>query len=561
MTDNLKKWIEENKLIVSESKTDGFDTIIIDDVGKFLFLQPNEEGKVIDGDFSFILSDEEFEILDNHKVDYILYEFGGRFYYSGIKSSKNKYNEIIYQPEFIDFKYIGKCSEPFVMDFVHLGVHDEYEMLSGSGSVELWCKKAKFLGHKAIGVCNNNSLASSLSFQTNCERTGLKCVLGETITVARNFNPNEEIQETFELKLYVMSNVGWKNLLLISKIINVDYNGFIPAEELYIYGEGLTCVIPKESEFNYLVNNEKRKEATKLLATYKKSFDNVYYQIDTVEYSSEQLFREHLTNIDNYICFFRKLVKPILINDSYYLDLEMQPLKGMLHKVSGKAAPEAKNQYFKSVSDIISAYDEWIEDTELLFDTIISGIENTVVLTNKVNFVLDESNRKMPSYEVDDPEALFFDELQKGIEKRLVGKVDNIDDYMKRIEYECGIIVPNDLCSYFLILWDICNWCRKEDIVVGPGRGSVCGSLVAYCLNITSVDPLKYNLYFERFLNVARVSAFNEFILTMSDGERYVFKQGDNIPLTDGTQVIADKDIDFTKLDIDVEKVKNHHRV
>ena len=95
MTDNLKKWIEENKLIVSESKTNGFDTIVIDDVGKFLFLKPNEEGKVIDGDFSFILSDEEFEILDNHKVDYILYEFGGRFYYSGIKSSKNKYNEII----------------------------------------------------------------------------------------------------------------------------------------------------------------------------------------------------------------------------------------------------------------------------------------------------------------------------------------------------------------------------------------------------------------------------------------------------------------------------------
>lgn len=559
MTENLKKWIEENKMIVSESETDGLDTIIIEGVGKFLFIHPNDEGKVIDGDFSFILSDEEFEALDEKKVDYILYEFGGRFYYSGLKQSKNKYNEIIYKPEFIDFKYLGACSEPFVMDFVHLGVHDEYEMLSGSGSVDLWCKKAKFLGHKAIGVCNKNSLASSLSFQTYAEKFGLKCVLGETITVARNYNPEDELQETFDLKLYVMTEVGWRNLLLISKIINADYNGFIPAEELYKHGEGLTCVVPKTSELNYLINKGQRKEATKLILKYKKSFDRVYYQIDTVEYTSPQLFREHLQNIDNYIRYFRKLLKPILINDSYYLDAEMQPLKGMLHKVSGKAAPEAKDQYFKSVSDIIGAYDEWIEDVEPLFEVITTGINNTVILVDKVTFVLDPSARKLPLFEVKNPEDTFFDELQKGIENKLVGKVDNIDEYLARIKFECEIIVPNDLCSYFLILWDICNWCRRENIMIGPGRGSVCGSLVAYCLNITSVDPLRYHLYFERFLNLARVGAHYAFTLTLENGKEVVFRDGDKIPLTDGTEIIATKETDFSLLDIDVTKIFDHH--
>ena len=559
MTENLQKWINENKMIVSESTTDGLDTIIIDGVGKFLLIHPNEEGKVIDGDFSFILSDEEFELLDAKKVDYILYEFGGRFYYSGLKQDKNKYNEIIYKPEFIDFKYLGACSEPFVMDFVHLGVHDEYEMLSGSGAVDLWCKKAKFLGHKAIGVCNKNSLASTLSFQTYAEKFGLKCILGETITVARNYNPDEELQETFELKLYVMSEVGWKNLLLISKIINADYNGFIPSEELYKHGEGLTCVVPKDSEFNYLVSKGERKEATKLLLKYKKSFDRVYYQIDTVEFSSQQLFREHLQNIDNYIRYFRKLLKPILINDSYYLDAEMQPLKGMLHKVSGKAAPEAKDQYFKSVSDIIGAYEEWIEDVEPLFEAITTGIDNTVRLVDKVTFVLDPSARKLPLFEVKNPEDTFFDELQKGIEKKLVGKVDNIDEYLARIKFECEIIVPNDLCSYFLILWDICNWCRRENIMIGPGRGSVCGSLVAYCLNITSVDPLRYHLYFERFLNLARVGAHYAFTLVLENGKEVVFRDGDKIPLTDGTEIIATKETDFSLLDIDVTKIFDHH--
>lgn len=559
MTDNLKKWIDENKMIVSESEIDGLDTIIIDGVGTFLFIKPNEENKLIDEDFAFILSDEEFEVLDEKKVDFILYEFGGKFYYSGLKQSKNTYNEVIYKPEFLDFKYLGKCSEPFVMDFVHLGVHDEYEMLSGSGSCDLWCKKAKFLGHRAIGVCDNNSLASSLAFQTYADKFGLKCVLGETITVARNYNPNEEIQETFELKLYVLTEEGWRNLLQISKIINADYNGFIPSEELYKHGRGLACVVPKTSEFNYLVSHGERPSAVKLIAKYKKVFDQVYYQIDTVEFVSPQLFREHLQNIDNYIRFFRKSLKPILINDSYYLDAEMQPLKAMLHKVSGKATPEAKDQYFKSVADTIGAYEEWIGDVEPLFEVIITGIDNTVRLVDKVTFTLDESNRKMPAYEVEDPEGLFFEELQKGIERKLVGKVDDLDKYLDRIKTECELIVPNDLCSYFLILWDIFNWCRKENIYTGPGRGSVCGSLVAYCLDITSVDPLRYQLYFERFINAARVSAFNEFHLTMSNGEEYIFKQGDIIPLTNGEQIVANKDIDFTELDIDISKVKNHH--
>lgn len=555
MTDNLKQWIEENKMVVSESKTDGLDTIIIENVGNFLYIQPNEEGKIINGDFSFILSDEELEVLDENKVNFILFEFGGKFYYSGIKQTKNKYNELVYQPEFNDFKYLGKCSEDFIMDFANIGVHDEYEMLSGSGSCELWCKKAKFLNHKAIGVCNKNSLASSLSFQTSAEKLGLKCIIGETITVARNYNPEEQIQETFELKLYVMNDKGWNNLLMISKNINVDYNGFIPSEILYEYGEGICCVIPKESEFNYLVNNRDKKGAIKLLAKYKKSFDRVYYQIDTLEYESRQLFREHLNNLDNYIRFFRKSVKPILINDSYYLDAEEHYLKGTLHKISGKAAPEAKDQYFKSVIETINSYREWTDEVEPLFEVIISGIENVSKLCNDINFRINNTERKIPKFEVEDPEGLFFEELSKGINKKLVGKVDNLDEYMNRIEIECKLIVPNDLCSYFLILWDISNWCKEKDIIVGPGRGSVCGSLVAYCLDITQVDPLKYQLYFERFLNSSRVSAHHAYRLTLENGKEVTFRDGDKIPLVGGKVIEASKDIKYKELDIDVDRL------
>jgi DNA polymerase-3 subunit alpha len=552
MDDKLNKWVVDNKLIVSESKIGSSDTIIIEGFGTFLYLKPGEDNKIIDGDFSFILSDEEYDILDENKVDYILFEFGGKFYYSGKKQDKNMYNELIYQPEFNDLKYIGQCSEPFIMDFANIGIHDEYEMLSGSGSCDLWCKKAKFLGHKAIGVCDMNSLASSLSFQTCADKYGLKSIIGETISVARNYDEDEEIQEIFELKLYVINQEGWHNLLMISKSINVDYNGFIPAEELYTYGRGLACVVPKNSEINYLMSNNKYDEAKKIISKYKKYFDAVYYQIDTVEFESKQLFREHLNNIDNYILKLCKILKPILINDSYYLDAEEQPLNGMLHKISGKAAPEAKDQYFKSVSDTIHAYDEWIEDVEPLFQTIISAINNLNSFIENVDFRINNSERKIPRFEVDNPEEMFFDELNKGINNKLIGKVDDINKYMERIKIECDLIVPNDLCSYFLILWDICNWCREKDIMIGPGRGSVCGSLVAYCLNITSVDPLKYQLYFERFLNVSRVKAHHSFKLTLEDGREVKYRDGDKVRLVGGDVIEASSNVDWKSLDIEV---------
>lgn len=504
MTESLQKWIEENHLVISESSLNGSDIISIEGMGTFLYLHPFD-GKIIDEDFGFILSDEEFDMLDEAKVNFILFEFGQKFYYSGIKKTKNRYNELIFKPQFNDFKYLGVTSEEFIMDFSHLGVHSEYEILNGSGGCEVWAKKAKFTGVKALGICDRNTLAGALSFQSFCDKYGVKSVIGETITVAKDYDAEKENRETFELKAYILNYEGWKNLLLINKAMNVDYNGFIPDNELYKRGKGLALVIPKESEFNYI--KDEKKEVIKLIAKYKKHFTRVYYQIDTVEYVSDSLFKKHLENIDTYICEYKKYVKPILINDSYYLDREMNELKGVLNKVLGKAAPEALNQYFKSCRETFDEYADWLDEVEPLFQTIIEGIENANRLADRVDFKIPSGERKLPHFEVDDPVALFFDMLEKGVQERLSHlPKKEFEVYMKRLEIECNVIVPNDLVDYFMILWDIINWCKKNGIMVGTGRGSVCGSLVAYCLHITDVDPLKYGLMFERFLNETRVS-------------------------------------------------------
>lgn len=505
MTKSLSEWIENNKLSVSESKINDSDIVSIEGVGTFLYVHPFD-GKIIDEDFAFILSDEEFDLLDEKKVDYILFEFGKKFYYSSPKQSKNRYNEIIYKPEFNDFKYLGTTKETTedTFPFVHLGVHSEYEMLNGSGACELWAKKAAFMKVKALGICDKNTMAGVLSFQTACEKKGVKSIIGETVTVAIDYSEEKQNQETFELKLYVLNYEGWKNLLLINKAINVDYDGFIPDTLLYTLGKGLCCVVPKESEFNYIKDDKAK--VLKLIAKYKKTFDQVYYQIDTVEYTSQQLFRKHLENIDTYIMKYKRFIKPILINDSYYLDAEEGGLKSLLNKVSGKAAPESNNQFFKSFMDTLESYKEWGEVSEL-WDVILSGRHYAEKLTDKIDFRINTGERKLPHFEVKDVEGLFFQELERGINERL-GDLPpkKMKEYLKQIETECAVIVPNGLCDYFMILWNIIKWCRDNDINTGPGRGSVCGSLIAYCLHITDVDPLKYGLMFERFLNETRVS-------------------------------------------------------
>lgn len=522
MTKSLSEWIENNKLSVSESKINDSDIVSIEGVGTFLYVHPFD-GKIIDEDFAFILSDEEFDLLDEKKVNYILFEFGKKFYYSSPKQSKNRYNEIIYKPEFNDFKYLGATKETteYILPFVHLGVHSEYEMLNGSGACELWAKKAAFMKVKALGICDKNTMAGVLSFQTACEKKGVKSIIGETVTVAIDYSEEKQNQETFELKLYVLNYEGWKNLLLINKAINVDYYGFIPDTLLYTLGKGLCCVVPKESEFNYIKDDKAK--VIKLIAKYKKTFDQVYYQIDTVEYTSQQLFRKHLENIDTYIMKYKRFIKPILINDSYYLDAEEGGLKSLLNKVSGKAAPESNNQFFKSFMDTLESYKEWGEVSEL-WDVILSGRHYAEKLTDKIDFRINIGERKLPHFEVKDVEGLFFQELERGINERLADKTDKeMKKYLDRLETECAVIVPNGLCDYFMILWDIIKWCRDNKILTGPGRGSVCGSLVAYLLYITDVDPLKYGLMFERFLNETRVS-----------GERA--KSSDSLP---------DIDIDF----------------
>lgn len=535
MTDALRRWADDNYLAIEEKRDDELNVISIEGVGDFLYLHPDDKGKIIDERFSFAVTADEFDALYDGVVKYILFEFGGKFYYSNIKKDHLRLDKtVVFRPEFRDFKYLGASTAEELVPFVHLGVHSEYEFLNGSSNCDEWATKARFNRMTALGICDRNTLAGTLAFQTACLAKGVKPIIGETITVACNYDPAVEIQETFSLKLYVMNAAGWRNLLLVNKAINVDYQGFIPAEELYKLGDGLACVIPSDSELNYFKGDLDR--CKRLLTAYHAAFDRVYYQIDTVEYASESLFRDHLENLDTYVLRCRKMklyrdALPLVINDSYYLDAEEAPLKSLLNKVAGVVNAESATQYFKNSKETILAYEEWMDGAAPLYEKIIDGMANSTTLTDSIDFKIPTGIRHLPKYEFvkTTVEDAFFEKLEAGVQERLVGKVDDLDRYLNELEKECAIIVPNGLCDYFMILWDIMNWCREQGIMTGSGRGSVCGSLIAYCLYITDVDPLKYNLMFERFLNETRVS-----------GERA--KSADSLPDIDCDFPVAFRD-------------------
>ena len=219
---------------------------------------------------------------------------------------------------------------------------------------------------------------------------------------------------------------------------------------------------------------------------------------------------------------------------------------------------ESATQYFKNSKETILAYEEWMDGAAPLYEKIIDGMVNSTTLTDSIEFKIPTGIRHLPKYEFvkTTVEDAFFEKLEAGVQERLVGKVDNLDQYLNELEKECAIIVPNGLCDYFMILWDIMHWCREQGIMTGSGRGSVCGSLIAYCLYITDVDPLKYNLMFERFLNSNRVTVPKFWDLEIEGYGKFRLPENAKIPLRNGEEIDIDCDLSNIDLDIDIDKLR-----
>jgi len=473
----LEDWLKVNNLRGEISQ----EYLLLGDQ-KYRILELSDEDSVTDPDFFDYL--RASDRIDNDKL--IVFEFGSYWYWSPT-------DDLQFNP----LRHIGSAEGS--IDLPYLGIRGKYDMCNGSRDYTDWCKKAKFLGISTLGICESDTLAGTLSFQIACQRAGIKSILGETVTVQSG-------DDRYKLKLYCKNEIGWKNLLNINAQIKVFNDGFVSEEYVLNKAGGLICVIDCSTKLS-----------KKFISLYSKAFGgDLYYGFDTVEWSSPTKENEHLSLLREYIRtteYFASL-KPILLNDSYYLDRLDSHIRKTLNTV-GKIGfqNQSENQWFKTFSEVIEECDELFKDEISSTDFIDVAVGHTTALAEKCNFLIPLGELHLPQYELTEEESkhfesskdLFWDLIQRGLEEKVLGKVEDEQMYFDRIEREVAVIEKGGFIDYFLITWDILSWCKRNGILTGLGRGSAAGCLVSYLLNIVQVDPLIYDLLFERFLSEARL--------------------------------------------------------
>lgn len=489
--EELIEWLNSNK--ISFDKIDN-EVIEIEDFGKMFFTDLSNVHSIFKGkedDISFNLM-ETPSVLMEEGINYVVFKFGFNWFYYDLREDF-KFNIL---------KYIGKRKATKIdIPYVNLGVHTPYELLNGSGDLSLWIKKAKYLGHSAIGICDKNTMAATLNLQKECFKAGIKHVFGYSFTLSF-------YDDKIDMKVYCQSQQGLKNLLRIQKEIMVDSeDNTITLSQLLARGEGNILVFGKLSS-HWMKNN------LHVINELEEAFDQVFYQVDLSEYKAERIDAEilHATKyyFDNFYFPEKDLfsIEPILICDNYYPDQDEAKNKIILNKIAEGAAHEQSNdQYFKDIDEHYEIFQSLFDPEKWNIYSLLSRMcKHTVDIANNAEAYFETGKMYMPEYimlpeekkKYGDRHNMFLDLLEKGLETK-ISKEDH-DKYRKRLEEEVYIIESTNNVDYFLVQWDMVNEARKRGIVTGIGRGSAGGSLVSYLLGIISIDPIKYDLIFSRFL-------------------------------------------------------------
>lgn len=473
MIKDLEVFLSDKKIDFSISE----GVVEIDGI-RYGYIEPID-GKLFDSNFH-LLVDRELS-CDNY-----IFQFGGNWFYSP-KGEENR-------PQLKRVRFLGK-RKSVLENSSFLGIHGIYEVLNGSGQYSEWCKKAKFLGVSVLGICEKNSLAGVLKFQIECRQNGIRSVLGVSYTVYR---PSEDFK--YDLKCYVRDKKGWENLLLINKEVNVINNKYVTEDRLFELTEGLVFVIDPKSLPWDRINNSFLK---KLL-----SVEYVFYQLDPIEYLDDTQDQIYLLNLQNFV---NSDLEPISITDAYYIDKEDSEIKIRLNKIAGIFEYKSEDQYFKSRDEYFEELDRIFKNDGRTDDFFIRSIYNEQCVVSLCKFEIEQSGKHLPVYKMSleqslqhsSNEDLFWTLIIEGLQQRVPEHLYPI--YLQRIGEEIEVIKSGNLIDYFLILWDIIKWSNENGILTGIGRGSAGGSLVAFCLRITHIDPIRFGLLFERFLNKGRV--------------------------------------------------------
>lgn len=396
-----------------------------------------------------------------------------------------------------------------MVDFVHLHVHTDYSLLDGASSIKKLVKKASELGQKALAITDHGNLFGVIDFVAECKANNIKPIIGCEFYVAANGRagkkPDENSKRHYHLILLAENDTGYINLMQLSSLSYLEgmyYKPRIDDELLEKYSEGLICLTACLSgKLPVLLLNNKKVEAEEFLRKYLRIFGetNLYLELQNHGLEQEKQLQPLITEMA------RRLGLPLVVtNDIHYCSQQDYIAQDVLMCIGMKKLRSDENRMrFEGSQFYLKSGDEMSK----LFPDYPEAIINTVRIAERCNASIPAPGPLLPVYEIpkdfDSKEHYIEHLVYEGLKSRYA---EVTKKHIERAEYELSIIKKMDFVGYFLIVWDFINWAKAHDIPVGPGRGSGAGSLVAYAMRITDIDPFKYNLLFERFLNPERIS-------------------------------------------------------
>ncbi|MBI2042684.1 MAG: DNA polymerase III subunit alpha [Candidatus Nealsonbacteria bacterium] len=394
------------------------------------------------------------------------------------------------------------------MKFTHLHVHSHYSLLDGLPKIDELLDYVKHLGMDSVALTDHGVLYGAVEFYKKAKEKGVKPIIGAEVYVAPEGmlqkRPNID-DKRYHLILLAKNETGYKNLVKLITRAHLDgfyYKPRIDEEILEKHADGLialtACI---QGKIPRLILAGKIKEAEETATKYQKIFGpgNFYLELQRHPKIKEQTkVNKELVNMSE-----KTGIPLVATNDIHYLRKEDADAQDVLMLINTGADPNDPERLSMKEEDFSMKKPEEMQEE---FKEYPEALANTQKIADACDFNFELGKTKLPYYQVPDGKATddYLKELcYQRLENRFPSPPKEVID---RLEYELAVIKQTGFASYFLIVQDFVNWAKENRIVVGPGRGSAAGSLVSYVLNITNVDPLAYNLLFERFINPERIS-------------------------------------------------------
>ncbi len=395
------------------------------------------------------------------------------------------------------------------MDFIHLHNHSDYSILDGAITVDKLVKKAVEFGMPAIALTDHGNMFGAVEFYLKAKKAGIKPIIGEEFYVApgsrfkKEFSKDSGEEKAYHLVILAKNLTGYNNLLKLSSIGYLEgfyYKPRIDMEVLEKYSEGLICssaCLAGEIPVNILKGNYEK--ARDIAGKFNEIFgkDHFYLELQDHGIPEQKKVNEGIIKIS------KELNIPLIAtNDAHYVNRDDAYSHEVLLCIqTNKTMDDPKRMKFYSDEFYLKSKDEMLA----LFPDYPDAIYNTGKINDMIDLELDLGNPILPNFDV--PEGHNLDTYLRHLVDEGAAKLYGENpgkEVQDRIDYELSVITGMKFPGYFLIVWDFINYARSIGVPVGPGRGSAAGSIVSYCLGITSLDPLKYDLLFERFLNPDR---------------------------------------------------------